>query len=71
MLDFFALERGVRQGDLLSPYLFVLAMEALAIAVQQNTSIRGISINGQENKLLQYADDTTATFLTLTQPKLF
>ena len=58
--DYFFLERGVRQGDPLSPYLFVLAAEALAIAVRQNTEIKGIFIGEQETKLLQYADDMTA-----------
>ena len=59
--DFFTLERGVRQGDPLLPYLFVLAAEALAIAVQQNIAITGITIGKEETKLLQYADDMTAT----------
>ena len=63
--DLFGLERGVRQGDSFSPYLFALAAEVLAIAVRQNISIRDISIDGQETKLLQYADDTTATLADL------
>ena len=33
MSDYFTLEWGVRQGDLLSLYLFVAAIESLAIAI--------------------------------------
>ena len=59
--NFFTLERGVRQGDPLPPYLFVIAVETLAIAIRQNSDIKGIYIGEeQETKLLQYADDTTA-----------
>ena len=53
-------ERGVRQGDPLSPYLFVVAVDTLALAIRQNSEIIGIKIGGEETKLLQYADDTTA-----------
>ena len=58
--DYFTLERGVRQGDPLSSYLFILAVETLAIAVRQNTAIKGISIGREETRLMQYADDMTA-----------
>ena len=36
------------------------AVEALALAICQNSEIIGIKIGGEEIKLLQYADDTTA-----------
>ena len=58
--DFFSLERGVRQGDPLSPCLFVVAVETLALAIRQNREIFGIKIGGVETNFLQYADDTTA-----------
>ena len=38
-----------------------MAAEALAIAVRQNKAITGITIEKEETKLLQYADDMTAT----------
>ena len=57
--DFFEIQKGVRQGCPLSPYLFVLAVEVLAKAIRENKSIKGIFVNGKEIKLSQYADDTT------------
>ena len=69
--DYFTLERGVRQGDPLSPYLFIIAVETLAIAVRQNTAITGITIGKNETKLLQYADDTTAVLSDVNSARIF
>jgi hypothetical protein len=55
----FKLGRGCRQGDPLSPYIFILCVEILGILVRNNKDIQGIEIQGHEFKISQFADDTT------------
>ena len=54
---FFNLNRGLRQGCPLSPYLFIMVVEILAIMIRNNKKIKGISLNNYVCKLNQYADD--------------
>ena len=55
---FFHIGRGYRQGDPVSPFLFVLCTEILGNTIRNKKGIKGIVINNKEHKLSQYADDT-------------
>ena len=57
------LHRGCRQGDPVSPYIFVLAAEITAAAIRANKKIQGIEVYGDEKKISLYADDTTLYLL--------
>ena len=56
---FFELSRGVRQGCPLSPYIFILCVEVLAITICKDNLVKGITVGSTECKLSQYADDAT------------
>ena len=57
------LERGVRQGDALSPMLYILCVEVLACKIRASPDVKGFLLpgaGGLEFRVCQYADDTTA-----------
>ena len=56
--EFFKIGRLCRQGDPLSPYLLILAVEPLATAIRNSDKVKGILVNKKEIKIGQYADDT-------------
>ena len=55
----FPLGRGVRQGDPLSPYLFIIALETYAIRIREDSNMQGLEIGDEVIKLSLFADDMT------------
>ena len=56
--QWFTVERGCRQGDPISPYIFIFCVEILAIMIREDSDIKVIWINKVEHKISQFADDT-------------
>ncbi len=54
----FNLSRGVRQGCPISPYLFLLASQFLALQIS-SSNLQGITIDDRQIIISQLADDTT------------
>ena len=57
--SFFAIGHGCRQGDALSPYLFIICAEFLSTLIRNNKRIKGLFVNETELKISQFADDTS------------
>ena len=43
----------------MSPYLFILVLECLRAALKNDPEVSGVTIDGTEYLLSQYADDST------------
>ena len=54
--SFFDVKRGVRQGDPLSPTIFILSIEYLAISFRQSISYKGLTIQNHCFKVSLFAD---------------
>ena len=57
------LRRGVRQGCPLSPLLYVLIIEILALQFRKNPDIVGFTVGGEKIVSMHYADDAIITIL--------
>lgn len=55
----YKLERGARQGDPISGYLFILCIEILAAKLRLCKNIEGFKIHDRVNLIEGYADDLT------------
>ena len=57
---FFKLQRGTRQGDPLSAYLFILVLEIVFFQIRKSDTVKGFKVEWSEIKLTAFADDSTS-----------
>ena len=56
--QYFQLNRGARQGDPISAYLFILVMEVLFTLIKNNEKIQGLDILNYRSLYSAYSDDS-------------
>ena len=59
LTDKIYLQQGVPQGDIISPFIFIIAVEILLIKITKSKNIQGVIIGGKECRAQTFADDTT------------
>ena len=55
----FDIKRSTRQGDPISPLIFILCLEILFITIRSDENIEGFRVENNELKLTSYADDAS------------
>ena len=58
--DRFSVGRSCPQGDPISPYLFILCVEVLALKIRKSSQVKGFKLGNVHHKIDIYADDLTA-----------
>ena len=56
---YFDITPGTKQGDHISPYIFILVIEILAHLVRENQNIEGVQVLNGQVKSVFFADDST------------
>ena len=57
--EIFSIERSTRQGDPISPIVFILGLELLLVSIRSDYNIKGIKIENNELKMTTYADNVS------------
>ena len=57
--SYFKLEKGARQGDPISAYLFIIALESISAMIKSNPNIKGLHIFNHNYLYTAYGDDTS------------
>ena len=58
--NYFRLEKGTRQGDPISAYLFILDLEIVFLFTKEGKKINGLNVFDKTFLCTAYADDTTS-----------